>query len=124
MKWLGILLLTVMVSACWKPSKSQYLPEVMVQKPLLKEQPFVLRYIGIIKSIQNVNVRARVDGYLQERLFKDGDVLQQDQILYRIDSRPYQAELLSAKGAMDKAKTKTKKKKAKTKKARKAAQVE
>jgi len=104
MKWIGIIILSLVTCACWKPKKLPQHPEILVQKPLIKSEAFVLRYIGIIKSVQNVNIRARVDGYLQERLFKDGDILAKDQILYRIDNRPYQAALLSAKGAMDKAK--------------------
>jgi RND family efflux transporter MFP subunit len=100
-----ILLFSMGLTAChWHSSKQQNIVEVKVIEPVVRSQPFVLHYIGIVKSIQNVNIQARVDGYLQERLFKDGDVVQKDQLLYRIDARPYQAELLSAQGAMDKAK--------------------
>jgi RND family efflux transporter MFP subunit len=55
----------------------------------------------------NVDVTARVTGYLQRVLFKDGDEVKKDQPLFEIDSRPYQAELDRAQGRVDEADART-----------------
>ena len=45
-----------------------------------------------------VDVRGRVDGYLEKRLFQVGSEVQAGQILYVLDLRPYSAEVARAKG--------------------------
>lgn len=98
------LFLSCLSSCKYINSSKNNIPVVKVQKPLTKVQALKYHYIGIIKSIRNVTIKARVDGYLEERYFKDGDYIKEDQLLYRIDERPYQAQLLYAQGAVDKAK--------------------
>jgi membrane fusion protein (multidrug efflux system) len=48
-------------------------------------------------------VRARVNGIVQKRLFKEGSDVKEGQLLYEIDAAPYQAELDSALGALNRA---------------------
>src|SRR3954452_22161693 len=43
-----------------------------------------------------VEVRGRVDGYIQKRLFAVGSDVQAGQVLYELDLRPYQAEVAKA----------------------------
>src|SRR5207237_1189336 len=45
-----------------------------------------------------VEVRGRVDGYIQKRLFEVGSDVQKGQVLYELDPRPYQAEVAKATG--------------------------
>ncbi len=45
-----------------------------------------------------VEVRGRVDGYIQKRLFEVGSDVQAGQVLYELDLRPYQADVQKAKG--------------------------
>jgi RND family efflux transporter MFP subunit len=54
----------------------------------------------------NVDLTARVTGYLDKVLFKDGDEVKADQPLFLIDERPYQAELDRAQGRIDQAQAK------------------
>ncbi len=69
----------------------------IVEAPLTKE------YIGITKPVQKVIIRARVEGFLDKRLFLEGSYVKKDQILYEIDPKPFQAKVLAAQGALDKA---------------------
>ncbi len=84
-------------------SKKANLVAVQVAKPEIIKSPLKLHYIGLTKSIRRVDIKARVDGYLEERFFKDGDIVKEGQLLYRIDEKPYQAEVLSNQGDVDKA---------------------
>ena len=45
-----------------------------------------------------VDVRARVNGYIEERRFNAGNLVKQGDILYKLDDRPYQAQVDRAKG--------------------------
>lgn len=67
-------------------------PKVKVSAPLLREIRDVDEYTGRIEATQTVEVRARVSGYLENVLFKDGDYVEKGQPLFQIDPRTYQAE--------------------------------
>jgi len=49
-------------------------------------------------SQYTVEVRARVNGYIEERLFNTGDFVKQGDILYKLDDRPYKAQVDRANG--------------------------
>ena len=50
-------------------------------------------YNGWLEASQTVEVRARVRGHIQKVHFKDGDLVQKDQLLFELDPRPFQAAL-------------------------------
>lgn len=49
-----------------------------------------------------VEIRGRVDGYIQKRLFQVGSDVKAGQVLYELDARPYQADVAKAKGDLQK----------------------
>ena len=68
-------------------------PEVDVAKPLVKEIQQYCEYTGRMDAVENVEVRARVKGFLNKIHFKEGTEVKRGQLLYEIDPREYQAEL-------------------------------
>jgi RND family efflux transporter MFP subunit len=54
-------------------------------------------YVGQFTSIDAVDLRPRVSGYLQRLYFKDGQIVRKGQLLFLIDPRPYEAALGQAK---------------------------
>lgn len=50
-------------------------------------------YVGRTKASERVEVNARVDGFLEQISFVEGSVVTAGSALYRIDSRPYQANV-------------------------------
>lgn len=54
------------------------------------------RFIGTIQAIQQVNVQARVEGFLDEVAFDQGSLIKTGQLLYRIEQAPFQAQLDAA----------------------------
>jgi membrane fusion protein (multidrug efflux system) len=91
------------LSACHKAGNVEKSPDVKVIKAKEIIAPLNREYIGVLKSIQDVTLRARVEGFLDERLFKEGNVVHQGDILYVIDKAPFQAQLLTAEGNLKKA---------------------
>ena len=72
-------------------------PEVTVSQPSLREIVEWEDYTGRLEAAESVEVRARVNGYLQSIHFKDGVIVKKGDLLFVIDPRPYQAELERAK---------------------------
>lgn len=58
---------------------------------------------GQIQGIDEVQVRSKVNGTVVEKYIKGGDRVQVGQALFKIDSRPYETALLSAKADLNKA---------------------
>ena len=59
-------------------------------------------YAGRISAQQFVEIRARVEGYLEEMLFEEGTYIKKGQILFIIDPKPYQADMERAKAQLNK----------------------
>jgi membrane fusion protein (multidrug efflux system) len=62
-------------------------PKVIVSPVVKKTIPIYKDYAGRTLGKPDVEIRARVEGFLEEKLFKEGSIVQKDQILYRIDDR-------------------------------------
>ncbi|WIM10567.1 MAG: RND efflux system, membrane fusion protein [Enhydrobacter sp.] len=55
-------------------------------------------FVGRVQAKDRVEVKARVTGYLEEILFKEGDVVAAGAPLYRIESGPFEAAVRQAEG--------------------------
>jgi membrane fusion protein (multidrug efflux system) len=62
-------------------------------------------FVGRVDAINKVEVRARVQGYLEAVLFKEGDFVKKDAPLYRIEKGPFEAAVEQAKGALERSKS-------------------
>ncbi len=69
---------------------------VTVAYPTLRKITEWDEYNGRFQAIDEVEIRARVSGYLTEAAFTDGDIVEKGALLFRIDPRPFQAELDAA----------------------------
>lgn len=67
--------------------------------------PVVLTGLGTVDAYNSVLVRSRVDGQILKLNFKEGDLVDEGDVLVEIDARPYQAALeqAQAKKAQDEA---------------------
>jgi RND family efflux transporter MFP subunit len=68
-------------------------PVVVVSRPIEREVTDYHDFTGRTAAVESVQVRARVWGYLRKINFREGAVVQKDNILFEIDPRNYQAEL-------------------------------
>ena len=58
-------------------------------------------YVGRIEAVERVDIRARVTGYLEAVLFKEGDPVKEGQPLYRIEQDLFKAAAEQAQGALE-----------------------
>jgi membrane fusion protein, multidrug efflux system len=66
-------------------------------RPIAKAGDFV----GRVEALSRVEVRARITGYLDEVLFKEGDLIKEGTPLYRIEKGLFDAEVRKAEGALE-----------------------
>ena len=112
---LGAALLALLLSACGgggeaKPGAAQGggggappPPEVAVVTVQPHSAPLVTELPGRIEASRVAQVRARVTGIVQKRLFREGSDVKAGQLLFQIDPAPYQAVVDSAKASLAKA---------------------
>lgn len=78
-------------------------PEVTVSLPVYKELVEWDEYTGQFAAVDDVEVRARVSGYIESIHFEDGQTVARGDLLFVIDPRPFQIDLDSAKAQLDEA---------------------
>ena len=71
-------------------------PEVTVAAPLQKEVTDLDEYTARLAAVKSVDIHSRVRGYLESIHFKEGAIVNENDLLYVIDPRPYQAVLEQA----------------------------
>jgi len=57
-------------------------------------------FVGQTQSSREVEIRARVDGFLDKRLYTEGDLVRAGQPLFQMDRKPFEATLQSTKGQL------------------------
>ncbi len=75
-------------------------PEVKAAVVLQKNVPIFIEAIGQTRGSTEIEVRARVEGFLETVNFKEGTPVRKGQLLYTIDPKPFEANLAQAKGTL------------------------
>ena len=102
---IGAILLLFLAAGCKKktpPSAPPPLP-VTAAEVLVRNQPIVSEYIGQTRGSAEVEIRARVEGFLESVHFSEGLFVQKGDLLYVIDAKPYQALMAQAQGELARA---------------------
>ena len=101
-------LLALLLSAC--EEKNEYVapppPEVTISLPVKQKVTEYLEFTGTTKSVNFVEVRAKVSGDLKSMHFKPGLVVNKGDLLFTIDPEIYEAELAAAEAQLISAKAK------------------
>ena len=104
MRWYPMLLVAVaLLSGCSKEQpQSQVRPpaEVTVLKVAPRDTPVSYEFVGQTQSSRQVQIVARVNGFLERRVYEEGSLVKAGQLLFEQDPKPFQASLDAAKGAL------------------------
>jgi RND family efflux transporter MFP subunit len=79
-------------------------PQVTVSAPILKDIVEWDEYTGQFQAVEEVEIRSRVSGYLDQIHFRDGQIVNAGDLLFSIDPRPFQIAVNSAKAQLSEAK--------------------
>jgi RND family efflux transporter MFP subunit len=77
-------------------------PEVLVTTVQPRDVPRVLERVATLDGFINANINAQVQGYIVSRDYQEGSVVKTGDLLFQIDSRPFEAALAQAKGTLAK----------------------
>jgi RND family efflux transporter MFP subunit len=75
-------------------------PQVTVSTPMIKEIVEWNEYTGQFQAVEEVEIRSRVSGYLDQIHFRDGQIVQAGDLLFTIDPRPFEIAVASAKAQL------------------------
>ena len=103
--WIGSVLpaLAICVAGCGQGevAETPKPPVVVVAKPVADKVTDYYEFFGETAAVNEVEVRARVTGYITKVDFADGEVVDEGKLLFQIDPEPYQAVLDRAKGELE-----------------------
>jgi membrane fusion protein (multidrug efflux system) len=77
--------------------------EVVTMTATPRAFPVAFEYVGQAMGSKDVEVRARVNGIVERRLFREGAAVKAGQPLFVIDPKPYQAQVAAAEAELAKA---------------------
>ena len=77
-------------------------PTVVVETVTTDDMEIYGEYVGRIRAQQFVEIRARVEGYLEEMLFEEGTYIKKDQVLFVIDPKLDKARVDGARAQLQK----------------------
>jgi RND family efflux transporter MFP subunit len=103
------MLFALALASCHEKAQSQAAasaPPVTVALPVKRIVTDWDEFTGRFEAMQEVEVRARVGGFVNSVEFKDGAIVHEGDLLYTIDPRPFEAVVLQAQGQLDDARAK------------------
>lgn len=87
--------------ACKKPEAAAPPPPVVqVMEVTTADVPLSTTLIGQLDSPGNVDIRARVEGFVDKMLFIEGVEVKQGDLLFELDKKPFMERLAAANGAL------------------------
>ncbi len=92
----------IVLSACSEEPAAPQAPPPAVQTVTLSSEQVatVFEYVARTRAKEDAQIRARISGTIIERNFEEGQAVAEDDLLFRIDPRPYQATLDSARATL------------------------
>ncbi len=99
---LGCFLLAAALGCGKEETKPQAPPpaEVSVMRIEPRDTPVSLQYVAQTQSSHQVEIRARVNGFLDKRVYAEGSMVKAGQVLFLMDKKPFQAQVDDAAAAL------------------------
>ena len=97
---LAVLLMAVAIAGCdkEKPAEQRAAPPVSVMTVAPGTIPVVLTFVAQTESSRQVEIVARVSGFLDKIAYQEGELVKDGQLLFQLDPRPFQAQIDGATG--------------------------
>jgi len=96
------------IFALQTPALAQQQPSTAVPVGIVKAERRPIaqagEFVGRVEAISRVEIRARITGFLDEVLFKEGDLIKEGSPLYRIEKGLFKAQVRQAEGALERSK--------------------
>ena len=73
---------------------------VTVSKITAADTPVVIEFVGKTASSRRVEIRSRVEGFLEAREYQEGTLVQEGQVMFQMDRKPFEAQLQAAQAEL------------------------
>jgi membrane fusion protein (multidrug efflux system) len=107
---LGVAALTLLLTACDRGKEGDKgqptatappPPAVVVTDVVQKTVPIYSEFVAQTDARETVEIRARVQAFLEAQHFTEGTLVKKDQLLFTLDKREFQAKLLQARAQLE-----------------------
>ena len=102
---IGIIAGSVVFAACRKPVVQRPPAEVTVAPAVARQVSDWDEFTGHFESVDAVEIRPRVSGFVQRVAFAEGAIVRRGDPLFYIDARPYEADVARAEAELEQART-------------------
>lgn len=100
----AVLVAALLVLSCSrKPQVVQAPPEVLVMEVAARDVPITSSWLGTLDGSANVEIKARVQGYLTKCSYSAGTLVKEGDVLFEIDDKPFATALDQARANLSKA---------------------
>ncbi len=98
----ALCLAALLAGGCHKKEQAAAPPPPVVTAidVVAKDTPIAFEYVAQTQSSQQVNIQARVSGFLDKRVYTEGTIVKAGAILFLMDKKPFQAQLDGAAAAL------------------------
>jgi len=96
-----VVMIAAALAACSKePAAQRPAPEVTVMTVTPRTVPFAPTFVAQTESSRQVDIVARVSGFLDRIAYDEGKLVKHGQLLFQIDPKPFEAQLAAARGEL------------------------
>ena len=98
-----VVIAALLAAGCGKdeaPKAQRPPPVVSVLEIKPQSIPYITSFVAQTESSQQVDIVARISGYLDRIAYKEGELVKEGELLFQIDPKPFQAQLQAAKGEL------------------------
>lgn len=103
--WLTLLLLLPSCGRSQEAAKPPPPPDVEVIETQAQRVPIYQEFVGQVSGFKDISIRARVEGYLEGIHFQEGSRVQQGELLYTLESQPFEAKVAAEMSRVAEART-------------------
>ncbi len=98
----ALALAVLLAAGCSKeePAAQRSAPVVTVMTVTPQAIPYSVSFVAQTESSRQVDIVARVSGFLDRIAYKEGELVQEGQLLFQLDPKPFQAQLEAARGEL------------------------
>lgn len=96
------LVVGALLAGCEETTTTTQAPPVPVTvvKVEAKDTPIVIEFVGKTASSRRVEIRARLEGFLDKRHYVEGNMVEAGEVLFQMDRKPFEAALSAAKASL------------------------
>jgi membrane fusion protein, multidrug efflux system len=82
------------------PPPQRPAPQVTIVTVQPQTVPYIATFVAQTESSRQVDIVARVSGYLDRIAYQEGELVKEGQLLFQLDPKPFQAQLQAAQGEL------------------------